>query len=222
MGTREDQERLRIFKRDYPQEYAAKVAEIIYRKKHENEVLEQQGYLVGCRSWNIILTVEGLRLLSSSNTIWPCYEKLVAVCSNGRNHIVPDRECMCGVYCMKFGKHIPVDGSIQGRVKLWGRFLEADYGYRAELAYPEKLESFVCFRCGKIFEEWSEAYGFTTMDLTVRFWCITCYNQRYFIGSKYAPKFFSGTDVLQDLNEAYGLVRSWDDILEGIDLDLEG
>jgi len=218
MGQREDKERLDAFKRDYPEEYAAKVAELLERKRTEHMVLEQQGYLVGCRSWNIILTRGGLRLLSS-NAIWPAYDKLVAVCSNGRTHTVPDRECMCGIYAMKMGNNIPVDGSVQGRVKLWGRFLEAQNGYRAENAYPEKLESFKCSQCGRVFEEWGEAYGSTGDCKIVRFHCITCYNEKDRFDSKYSPKFFSGTDVLNDLNEAYGLVQSWDDMLLNLDLE---
>ncbi len=221
MGQKEDQERLKAYKLNYPEEYAAKLAEIQERKRTEHLVLEQEGYLIGCRSWNIVLTREGLRLLSS-NTVWPVYERLVAVCSSGRTHIVPDRECMCGIYAMKMGNHLPIDGSIQGRVKLWGRFLEAQNGYRAEFAYPEKLESFKCSECGRVFEEGGEAYGSIRDHNIVRFSCFICYNEQDRFDSKYTPKFFSGTDVLQDLNEAYGLVRSWDDILEGINLDLEG
>ncbi len=226
MGHSEDQERLRVFKRDFPEEYAAKVAEILYRKKHENEFLEEQGYFVACRSWKIILTRMGLRLLSSSDIIWPTYEKLVAVCSNGQQHIVPDRECMCGIYGMRLGNSIPIDGSVQGRVGLWGRYVQGDTGYRTQFAYPVKLESFKCSQCGGVFEEWGEAYGSTGDRRIVRLRCITCYNEEDRFDSKYSSKFFSGADVIRDLNEAYGLVLSQDDMLdnmlEGINLDLEG
>ena len=223
MGTREDKERLVEFKRQFPEEYARKVAEITERKRTEHLVLEQEGYLLGVRSWHIVLTAWGLRLLSS-NTTWLPYEKLVAVCSNGKNHIVPTKDCMCGIYAMKQSQRIPVDGSVQGSVKLWGRFLEAEQGYRAQYAYPEKLESFKCFQCQRVYEEWGEGYGFTSDNLLVRFRCHNCFEAMdpLLKESKYSQKFFSGTDVIHDLNETYGLVLSWDDMLEGIDLDLEG
>ncbi len=223
MGQREDQERLRIFKRDHPQEYADKVREIVERKKHEDDVLEEQGYLIGHRGWHIVLTKEGLRLLSS-HTIWTPYEKLVAECLNHGNHTIPDKNCMCGIYAMKLNRSIPHEGPIRGRIKLWGRFLEAEIGYRAEFAYPEKFKSFKCSLCDRFFDDWSGSCGFTDSQLQIHFYCAGCYGKRdntFATESKYGPKFFSGSDVLQDLSEAYGLTPSWEDMLEGLNLDLE-
>ena len=223
MGLREDQERLRIYKRDNPQEYAAKVREIIERKKHEDDVLEEQGYLIGVRAWHILLTKEGLRLLSS-HTVWTPYEKLVAECLTRGGHKIPDKNCMCGIYAMKLNRSIPHEGAIQGRIKLWGRFLEGETGYRAEFAYPEKFESFRCSLCNRIYEDWSGSYGFTDSNLQINFYCEKCRSKpdEFITKSKYGPKLFSGSEVLQDLSEAYGLTPSWDDMLEGLNLDLEG
>ncbi len=223
MGQREDQERLRIFKRDHPEEYAAKVRNIVERKKHEDDVLEEQGFLIGSRGWHIVVTKEGLRLLSSS-TVWKPYEKLVAQCLNHSDHIIPDKNCMCGIYAMKLNRSIPHEGPVQGRIRLWGRFLEADAGYRAEFGYPDKFERFKCSLCNKISEDWSDASGFTDSQLHVQFYCKPCLGNpdSFITESKYGPRFFSVSDVLQDLSESYGLAPSWDDMLEGLDLDLEG
>lgn len=107
--------------------------------------------LTGHRGWNI----NAMGFLCSANhnhtgRVWPAKKAMRARCPTcGLNHFgadgkllrAPVKECSCGLYAYK--PNVPNrDWSqlpITGEVKLWGRVIEHEHGYRAEYAYPSSL-----------------------------------------------------------------------------------
>lgn len=113
--------------------------------------------VVGWRLWLPVETHAGVRLQSIFHrTAWlPC-EALRAVCLARRpppplrrllhccEHMAPDARCCCGVHAGRPDWLLDhLRGSpgryVIGRVLLWGRVVECESGWRAELAYPERL-----------------------------------------------------------------------------------
>ena len=64
------------------------------------------------------------------------------------SHRAPSPECECGVYAFKAREDAELlarekachDQLALGRVSLWGRVIETEYGFRAAYAYPYELE----------------------------------------------------------------------------------
>jgi preprotein translocase subunit YajC len=58
-------------------------------------------------------------------------------------HDVPQANCTCGIYAVKTLDHFRSAGyerfGICGEVFLWGKVVEHELGYRAQLAYPKNL-----------------------------------------------------------------------------------
>ena len=86
---------------------------------------------------------------------WPVREPARAACHRGpRHHVVPGFACRCGLHAT----HVPDllrrtrDPAVLGTVALWGRVVEHEHGFRAELAYPQRLR-LVCYLC---FWQWGE------------------------------------------------------------------
>lgn len=224
-----DQEALRNFKEENPERYREMLDAAVRKLKEDGvdqgRVIETQGYFVACRTWNLVITGEGLRLGSHNDTIWPVYQELEATCSMSiKNHhpISPDYKCQCGIYGMKLGRHPPATGPIAGRLKMWGKYEEAKDGWRTQFAYPEKFESFICCVCNRYFEEWSEAFGFVDygyfrqVSPHMKLFCYTCHDNR--TRSKYTENFFGGLEILEELNETYGLViNPFKSFIEGIE-----
>jgi hypothetical protein len=101
---------------------------------------------VGWRAW---VVVEGPRLASLPGTpIWEPGQALEAEC--GRHHEPPGENCSCGIYAaksrdrlgeMRYGhydlwKNLVV---VVGEISLWGGVVPAEWGFRAQFAYPRKL-----------------------------------------------------------------------------------
>lgn len=109
------------------------------------------------RLWRTVETPAGSRLRSLFHeTDWPAREPLRASClarqppwllrrlSRRPTHTAPEAGCSCGLYAAwpeLLLEQIEGDpgGYIVGRVLLWGRIVECERGWRAELAYPEHL-----------------------------------------------------------------------------------
>lgn len=98
--------------------------------------------IVGLRSFGIYMDGNDPVLTSFNGTPWPAYEALYANCGSNPigDHDPPGLGCQCGIYAWKPTHNPPQGaGSISGEVYLWGDVLIADYGYRAEIAYPKSL-----------------------------------------------------------------------------------
>ncbi|HTS72965.1 MAG TPA: hypothetical protein VMG74_04575 [Gaiellaceae bacterium] len=67
-----------------------------------------------------------------------------------RTHAAPDPDCDCGIYAARSPEALvpylesaypgrPSLGPVVGRVRLWGRVVSAERGWRGEYAYPDAL-----------------------------------------------------------------------------------
>ena len=116
------------------------------------------------RVWLVVVDQLGRPRLRSIAywTTWPHRRAFIAECRAGLDpgpgwrslvglHFAPSlaSECACGIYALKdpveaaqyLERHCP-DGPhyrLLGQVALWGRVLEAERGFRASHAYPERL-----------------------------------------------------------------------------------
>ena len=111
--------------------------------------------------WNVVESDGGLALGSLVyQTIWPAGAEVEASCrrpfallpwSRMPLHGPPNVECCCGIYAVsRLELAVPYLTSrlehgghgihrIIGRVRLWGRVVEAAWGWRAAFGYPEEL-----------------------------------------------------------------------------------
>lgn len=104
---------------------------------------------IGYRYWRPVAR-RMLGSLRSANT-WPAREPQRAGClvlaqARPANHDRPPvPECTCGCYAFtlehmdRFGIELATFEPVVGRLALWGRVIEADWGYRAEFATPIDL-----------------------------------------------------------------------------------
>ncbi len=105
--------------------------------------------IVGYRVWT--LCTMGLKSLCGEQ--WHPAKSLAARCRAaavvGRaevvhdSHDAPQANCTCGIYAVKTLDHFRNAGyerfGICGEVFLWGKVVEHELGYRAQLAYPKNL-----------------------------------------------------------------------------------
>lgn len=54
-------------------------------------------------------------------------------------HEAPDEDCTCGIYAAIDDKGVPDSGNVYGKVKLWGKVVPGEKGYRAQYAYPTEF-----------------------------------------------------------------------------------
>jgi hypothetical protein len=108
---------------------------------------------VGWRTWELRRDLDGRPSLRSiGGAVWLPGEPFRARCElrGASGHAAPDPGCSCGVHAVtapgRLRGSISADASALGVVALWGRVIEHRRGYRAELAYPERLR-LVCGRC---------------------------------------------------------------------------
>jgi hypothetical protein len=120
--------------------------------------------LLGWRSWRAVEQPDGRVALTSvvHGVHWPARRELVADCLRqkwewwprrhaGREHRTPETKCGCGIYgvatvtqaldYLESGHGLvrrPLP-AVLGIVKLWGRVLECERGWRAAFAYPARL-----------------------------------------------------------------------------------
>ena len=76
-------------------------------------------------------------------TRWEPRKPLEARCPSGE-HDAPRGECSCGIYSHKswasaLDQAQYVAGAVIGEVRLWGRVIEHEHGYRAQFARPTAL-----------------------------------------------------------------------------------
>ena len=114
-------------------------------------------YIVGWKAWQV--TKDGRLSSYYYNLYWSPREAKQATCQ--KTHIgfgIPHNRCSCGIYAAKSFNELKraVDlfpfelGAVVGRVALWGRVIEHEFGWRAEFAYPLSFSigSFGWFRWG--------------------------------------------------------------------------
>ena len=105
---------------------------------------------MGWRAWSVSVGREGARLRSPLyDEDWPVGRPLTASCRAGAGHAPADPSCSCGVHAVVsaagaarylVGRDDPgVVHRVLGRVALWGAVVEAERGWRGELAYPVHL-----------------------------------------------------------------------------------
>lgn len=104
------------------------------------------------RAWTLAGTRDGrqvrLRPIAGSTKPWPPMQPARAHCSLPRFHAAPNLDCTCGLHAT----HEPDllrktrGPSVLGTVALWGRVVEHEHGYRAELGYPQRLK-LICHLC---------------------------------------------------------------------------
>lgn len=109
--------------------------------------------ILGWRTWALAGSKrgDGLMLLpvAGRGRPWQPRRAARAVCPLRRTHgPVPGLDCRCGLHATR---EIDLlrrtrDPAVLGRVALWGRVVEHERGYRAELAYPQRLR-LVCHLC---------------------------------------------------------------------------
>ena len=93
-------------------------------------------------------------------------EAMQASCPSGHKHAVPAKGCSCGIYAardldhlstMQYHRYADDDFVVIGAVSLWGRYVAGNLGWRAEKAYPQRLQ--VPFEAWRIGAELRDAYG---------------------------------------------------------------
>jgi len=108
--------------------------------------------IVAWRTWAFTGRRDGsdllLRPVAGRSRPWRPMQTAEAVCKHTRMHASPNVGCTCGLH----GTH-GIDilrrtrcPAVLGRVALWGRVIEHDFGYRAQYAYPQ-LVTLVCQFC---------------------------------------------------------------------------
>jgi hypothetical protein len=105
----------------------------------------------GWRTWALAGSRDGsrVRLLPTfGRGAWPARSPMRAVCGKGRRHAVPGLTCTCGIHATRDPDLVrrTRDPATLGRVALWGRVLEHELGFRAELGYPQRL-ALICSLC---------------------------------------------------------------------------
>jgi hypothetical protein len=97
---------------------------------------------VGFRGWEI--SNDGTRLVSSRHFIWDP-NGAEAICPRHRKAPCPDSggrrqaQCFCGIYAASEHWSQHIFGRVRGAVGLWGRFVEAEAGFRAQFGKPLAL-----------------------------------------------------------------------------------
>jgi hypothetical protein len=92
-----------------------------------------------------IATLNGQVFIRSlKGAVWVPNEAFRAQCDPDA-HAVPNPGCSCGVYAVRRRDDLanvlnqPPRSFVVGLVALWGKMLEYEFGYRAEMAYPAGL-----------------------------------------------------------------------------------
>ena len=117
--------------------------------------------VIGWRMWGLRRTRGGAlvlepAVLAGMTSPWEARLRARAICAvESSSHRAPDPGCTCGLYAFQ---RVPFDllagvntlerggPTVLGTVAMWGRVIEHEAGYRAELAYPQRLR-LVCAPC---------------------------------------------------------------------------
>jgi hypothetical protein len=106
----------------------------------------------GWRTWTLAGSrdVRRVRLLpiAGTGTPWPPRKPVHAACAHRARHRAPGIECTCGIHATHTTDPLrrTRNPAVLGTVALWGRVIEHELGYRAELGYPQRL-ALICPLC---------------------------------------------------------------------------
>jgi hypothetical protein len=104
------------------------------------------------RSWTLAGSRDGLRVrlmpIAGDGRPWPPRRPAAGSCRRHRTHVVPHLDCTCGLHAVGDPDRLRQarDPAVFGSVALWGRVVEHEHGFRAELGYPQRLR-LVCYLC---------------------------------------------------------------------------
>jgi len=117
--------------------------------------------IVAWRGWSLTGRSDGSKLrigaVTGRKDTWPPLRATRATCKRGRSHPAPHLGCRCGLYATHNTELLrrTKTPAVIGTIAMWGRVIEHENGYRAQLAYPQRLR-LVCSLC---FWQWGEHSG---------------------------------------------------------------
>jgi hypothetical protein len=105
------------------------------------------------RTWTLVGSRDGSRVrlapIAGDGRPWPPRRPAEASCTRHRSHVRPELDCTCGLHAVESPDELrrTRDPAVLGTVALWGRIVEHEHGFRAALAYPQRLRllSYHCF-----------------------------------------------------------------------------
>jgi hypothetical protein len=104
------------------------------------------------RTWTLVGSRDGSRVrlapIAGDGRPWPPRRPAEASCTRHRSHVRPELECTCGLHAVESPDELrrTRDPAVLGTVALWGRIVEHEHGFRAALAYPQRLR-LLCYLC---------------------------------------------------------------------------
>lgn len=104
------------------------------------------------RTWTLVGSRDGSRVrlapIAGDGRPWPPRRPAEASCTRHRSHVRPELDCTCGLHAVESPDELrrTRDPSVLGTVALWGRIVEHEHGFRAALAYPQRLR-LLCYLC---------------------------------------------------------------------------
>ena len=104
------------------------------------------------RTWTLLGSRDGARVrlapIAGDGRPWPHMRPAEASCTRHRSHVRPELECTCGLHAVESPDELrrTRDPAVLGTVALWGRIVEHEHGFRAALAYPQRLR-LLCYLC---------------------------------------------------------------------------
>ena len=116
------------------------------------EDLDLESEVIAHRGWELGFDGQRFSLASgygSGSFTWVPGEPQVAACSRvpHADEVAPHWSCTCGLYAAKDSTCSV--GTVIGSVRLWGKYVEHETGWRAQYAYPKCLSSIRCAGCSE-------------------------------------------------------------------------
>ncbi|HEY3212198.1 MAG TPA: hypothetical protein VGL16_03195 [Actinomycetota bacterium] len=121
------------------------------------------------RTWTLLGSRDGswvrLAPIAGGGRPWPPRRPAEASCTRHRSHVRPELDCTCGLHAVESPDELrrTRDPAVLGTVALWGRIVEHEHGFRAALAYPQRLR-LLCYLC---FTSWG-SNGPSDCEVVVR------------------------------------------------------